>query len=232
MTGDSSCITSSNYVKGIFISKFDLSLGPKPITRYPTDFITEEQANQLAMQSMVQLNSSKGRTVDIVLTLDDIDAIGFGTLGTLPTLGNYSFIVFFDIKAPRIVSERISKILVFLADLNAKLVDCPNPDDSFAEEVYTDTCRMLDKEFEQQHRVRVSKRSMKQVDLVMGIVGAMKPVIEKDFATIKAMGAPLARSLKGLLNRLNEVATNLNLPDFQLNLHDLLLRVNQKEGTQ
>ena len=231
MTGDSSCTASSNYVKGVFISKFDLSLGPKPITRYPTDFITEEQANQLAMQSMVQLNSSKGKTVDIVLTLDDIEAIGFGTLGTLPSLGNYSFIVFFDMKAPRIVSERISQVLAFLAGLNAKLVDCSNPEDSFAQEVYIDTCEMLDKELRQHRRVRISKRSLKQANLVKRIVSALRPVIEKDLATIKAIDASLACSLEELLNSLNDVATSLNLSDSQLNLRDLLLRVNQKEQT-
>jgi hypothetical protein len=178
---------------------------------------------------MVQLNSSKGKTVDIVLTLDDIDAIGFGTLGTLPSLGNYSFIVFFDIKAPRIVSERISQVLAFLSDLNAKLMDCPNPEDKFAEEVYTDTCKMLDKEFRQHRRVRVPKCPLRQANLVKRLVGALRPVIEKDLLTIKAMDASLACRLEELLNRLNEVATSLNLPDSQLNLHNLLLRVNQTE---
>jgi hypothetical protein len=217
---------SSRYVKGVFISKFDLSFGPKPISKYPFDFVNEAQANQLAMQSMVQLNSSKGKTVDVVLTLDDIEAIGFGTLGSLPTLGHYSFIVFFGIRAPKLVSERIDKVLGFLAAFNAKLADCANPDDSFAKEIFVETCRLLDAELEKQH-AHPTKRISKQDNLIMRIVDAMKPILETDFETLEKLDIPLAHSLKVLLDRLNQVATRLNLSKSASSLRDLLLYVNK-----
>jgi hypothetical protein len=231
LAADSSNAMLSRYVKGVFVSKFDLSFGPKPISRYPVDFITDGQANQLAMQSMLQLNSSKGKTVSIVLTLEDIEAIGFGTLGNLPTLGHFSFIVFFDIKSPKIISQRIDKVLAFLADLNTKLADCANPDDSFAEEVFNNTCGMFDREFKQQ-QAHSGERPLSHADLIMKIVDAMEPVIKTDLKTIKALDAPLAHSLTMLLNGINEVATSLNLSNSSSSLRNLLLQVNRNEKTE
>lgn len=101
LAASSSNMIPSRYVKGVFISRFDLSSGPTPITRYPAGFLAKAQANQLAMQSMIQLNTTKGKTAGIVITMDEIEAIGFGTLGSLPALGYYSFIVFFSIRAPK-----------------------------------------------------------------------------------------------------------------------------------
>jgi hypothetical protein len=230
LTAESLDKTSSNYVKGVFISKFDLSFGPKPITRYPADFIAEAHANELAMQSMVQLNSSKGKTVDIVLTVDDIEAIGFGTLGSLPTLGHYSLIVFFDIRAPKPVSDSVDKVLSFFADFNAKLADCPNPDDSFAKQIFGDTCELLNRELELK-RARMGNRLHEQDDLIVKIVHALKPVLETDLDTIKAIDIPLAHNLRVLLDRLNQVATSLNLPDSVTILRDLLFEMDIREET-
>lgn len=228
---DSSNMMSSGYVKGVFISRFDLSFGPKPITRYPADFISEAQANQLAMQSMVQLNSSRGKTIDIVLTLDDIEAIGFGTLGSLPILGHYSFIIFFSVRAPKLLSDNVDRVLGFLAGFNAKLADRTNPDDSFAKEIFAETCRLLDKELEQQ-RTQVSKYILEQDKLIMRIAGAMKPVLETDLETIETLDIPLAHNLRVLLDRLNLVATSLNLSNSSSSLRDLLFEVDRKEETQ
>lgn len=229
MAADTFNTMPSRYVKGVFISRFDLSFGPTPMTRYPADFIAEAQANQLAMQSMVQLNTSKGKTVDIVLTMDEIEAIGFGTLGSLPTLGYYSFIVFFSIRAPRVVSDRIDKVLDFLAGFNAKLRDRLNLDESFAKEIFTETCRLLDLDIEQQ-RAHEGTRLSEQDRLIMKIVGAMKPVLDIDLKTIEALDIPLAHNLKVLLDRLNLVATSLSLPNSSASLRDLLFAIDRKEG--
>jgi hypothetical protein len=200
-----------------------------PITRYPADFITEAQANQIAMQSMVQLNTSKGKTVGIVLTMDDIEAIGFGTLGSLPALGYYSFIVFFGIRAPKQVSDKIDMVIDFLAGFNAKLADRGNPDASFAKEIFAETCRLLDLNSEQE-RAKEGTLISQQDSLIMRIVGAMKPVVEMDLETIEALDIPLAHSLKVLVDRLNLVATSLNLPNSSSSLRDLLFEIQRREG--
>ncbi|WXG44566.1 MAG: hypothetical protein WED04_11130 [Promethearchaeati archaeon SRVP18_Atabeyarchaeia-1] len=228
MAASSSNMIPSRYVKGVFISRFDLSSGPTPITRYPAGFLAEAQANQLAMQSMIQLNTTKGKTAGIVITMDEIEAIGFGTLGSLPALGYYSFIVFFSIRAPKLVSDKIDEIVDFLAGFNAKLADSCNPDDSFAKEIFAETCRLLDLDSGQsaQEGTLISE----QDNLIMKIVGAMKPVVEMDLKTIEALDIPLAHNLKVLLDRLNLVATSLNLPYSSTSLRDLLFEIQRTEG--
>jgi hypothetical protein len=226
VAGGTPSITLSKYVKGVFISRFDLSFGPTPIARYPADFIGEGQANQLAMQSMVQLNTSKGKTVDIVLTMDDLEAIGFGILGSLSSLGYYSLIVFFSIRAPKQVSDMIDDVLGFLGGFNTKLVDHGNPDDSFAREIFEEICRQLD--LGERRRSPQNRMLLEQDRLIMRIVGAMKPVAEMDLRTIESLDIPLAHSLKVLLERLNLVATSLNLPYSLVSLRDMLFEIQRR----
>jgi hypothetical protein len=228
LAGKPSSIVPSRYVKGVFISRFDLSFGPTPIARYPADFIGQAQANQLAMQSMVQLNSSKGETVDIVLTMDELEAIGFGILGSLPSLGFYSVIVFFSIRAPKQVSDRIDKVLGLLAGFKAKLANSGIPDDSFAKEIFEEICRQLNLADEHQ-RTADGGLMMEQDELVVRIANAVKPVAETDLKTIESLDIPLAHSLKVLLERLNIVATSLNLPLSSVSLRDLLFEIQRKE---
>jgi hypothetical protein len=228
LAGSASSITPSRYVKGVFISRFDLSFGPTPVARFPPDFIGEGQANQLAMQSMVQLNTSKGKTVDIVLTMDDLEAIGFGILGSLPSLGYYSLIVFFSIRAPRQVSDKINDVLGFLAGFNNRLVNRSDPDDSFAKEIFEETCSQLDLSYAHQPTPENSL-ILEQDKLIMRIVGAMKPVAEMDLGTIEALDIPLAHNLKVLLERLDLVATSLNMPYSLVSLRDLLFEIQRRE---
>jgi hypothetical protein len=221
-------IVPSRYVKGVFASRFDLSFGPTPIARYPLDFLNEVQANQLAMQSMVQLNTSKGRTVDIILTMDDLEAIGFGILGTLRTLGYYSLIVFLDIRAPKQVSDRIDDLMGFLTGFNTKLSNRNNPDDTFAKEIFEETCSQLDLLEPHQPSPR-NNQILEQDRLIMRIVNAMKPVAEMDLKTIEALDIPLAHNLKVLLERLSVVATSHNLPYSLVSLRDLLFEIQKRE---
>jgi hypothetical protein len=180
------------------------------------------------MQSMVQLNTSKGKTVDIVLTMDDLEAIGFGILGSLPSLGFYSMIVFFGIRAPKQVSDGIDKILSFLASFRTKLENSGIPDDSFAKEIFEEICTQLNLADEHQ-RAGEGGLIMEQDELIMRIVDAMKPVAETDLKTIESLDIPLAHSLKVLLERLNVVATSHNLPLSSVSLRDLLFEIQRKE---
>jgi hypothetical protein len=218
--------STSRYVKGVSISKFDLSFGPTPITRYPADFMSDEQSNRLAVQSMIQLNTSKGKTVRIMLTVDEIEAVGIGMLGSLSGIGFYSVIVFFSQKAPRSVSESVGKIFDLLASFNANLVDSGIVDESSARDLYSKTCGLLSEVGEEDH-VDQTSNAPQLGDIVAKIGGAMRSLIPSDLRAIASRDMRLVDNMADLANSLNQVSAGSSSSGFYKDLVDILFEIDK-----
>jgi hypothetical protein len=216
----------NRYVKGVSISKFDLSFGPTPITRYPADFISDEQSNRLAVQSMIQLNTSKGKRVSIMLTVDEIEAIGIGMLGSLSGIGFYSVIIFFSQKAPRSVSESVGKIFNLLTTFNANLVDSGIVDESSARDLYSKTCRLLSEGREEDH-VDLTSGLPELGDIVAKIGGAMRSLIPSDLRAIALEDMRLVDSLADLIGCLNRASVEASSSGFSKGLDDVLFEIDK-----
>jgi hypothetical protein len=218
--------STSRYVKGVSVSKFDLSFGPTPITRYPADFMSDEQSNRLAVQSMIQLNTSKGKTVRIMLTVDEIEAIGIGMLGSLSEIGFYSVIVFLSQKAPRGVSESVSKIFDLLTSFNENLVDSGIVDESSARDLYSETCGLLS-EASEEDSIELTSGPHQLGDIVAKIGGAMRSFIPSDWYAIASRDMRLIDNLADLINCLNRASSGSGSSGFSKDLDDILLEIDK-----
>jgi hypothetical protein len=226
LAAKSSDPSPSRYVKGVSISKFDLSFGPTPITRYPADFMSDEQSNRLAVQSMIQLNTSKGKTVSIMLTVDEIEAVGIGMLGSLSGIGFYSVIIFFSQKAPRGVSESVAKVFHVLTSFNANLVDSGIVDESSARDLYSETCGLLSEGREEDY-VEQTSDLPELGDIVAKIGGAMRSLIPSDLRTIASRDMRLVDNLADLINCLNRASAGFGSSDFSKGLDDILFEIDK-----
>ncbi len=212
------------YVKGVFVSKFDLSYGPTPIARYPADFISKEQSDKLAMHSMIQLNTTKGKTVTTMLTFDDIEAVGIGTLGSLPLIGFYSVIVFFSLDSPRYVKNKIGKILESLDRINERLANCGIVDDHFAKEAFEESVQLLD-------GCDVQSNAMKQANpseldyIVAKMVEVMTSSIKCDLEVIASVDMHFVDSLSELIDCLDRVSASRGQSSVPAHLANLLFEI-------
>lgn len=216
--------STSRYVKGVSISKFDLSFGPTPITRYPADFISDEQSNRLAVQSMIQLNTSKGKTVSIMLTVDEIEAIGIGMLGSLSGIGFYSVIIFFNQNAPRGVSESIGMVFELLKTFNANLVDGRIVGESSAADLYSQTCRLLSEVHEEDHGEQ-AKGLPHLGDIVARIGGAVRSLIASDLRAIAAQDKHLVDNLAELISCMYQASAGFGTSSCSEGLDDVLFEI-------
>jgi hypothetical protein len=216
----------SRYVKGVSISMFDLSFGPTPITRYPADFMSDEQSNRLAVQSMIQLNTSRGKTASIMLTVDEIEAIGIGMLGSLSAIGYYSVIIFFSQKAPKAVSESVRKIFNLLTNFNANLVHSGLIDETSARDLYSETCGLLSEKCEEDY-VEQTSDLPELGEIVAKIGGAMRSLIPSDLRAIALEDMHLVDNLADLMNCLNRASAEFSSSSFSKGLDDILFEIDK-----
>jgi len=214
----------ARFVKGAFMSRFDLSCGPIPAAKYPADFVSEEQSNTIALMSTLQLNAAKEGIATTILTFDDIETIGIGTLGRVSTIGFYSLIVFLSISAPRRLSENVDKILKLLVDFNTRLKNTNVAQDSLVKELFTESCKILEPSREES-RAAEEIDSPRLDDSIMKIVSLVTPLISDYQNVIETSGIPLIESIVELMGNLLLLAASFCSLHSCSSLCDLLFKI-------
>ncbi|WXG47032.1 MAG: hypothetical protein WED05_10295 [Candidatus Atabeyarchaeum deiterrae] len=220
MSGCAPNSVESDHVKGVFVSRFDVAYGPKPVARYPPDFIAEDQSNRLAIHSMVQLNASKGKQVIVMLTIDDLEAIGIGTLGKLPSLAFYSLIILLGLNAPEDASDKLKDVLSVLVRSNEKILRDGRTDDLLAKEVYEDCCRLFGQDNEQKSAHQTAYPP-EVSNMVEKMVEAVSSVVNEDLLVLASTDMHLVWNLKELVGSLDRLSVNLNLTNPTIRLRSL-----------
>jgi hypothetical protein len=175
---------------------------------------------------MIQLNTSKGKTVSIMLTVDEIEAVGIGMLGSLSGIGFYSVIIFFSQKAPRGVYESVQRVFNLLTRFNANLADSGIVNESSARELYSETCGLLSEGCEEDH-VEQTSDFPEFGDIVAKISGATRSLIPNELRTIASHDMGLVDNLADMINCLNRASTRSSLSGISKGLDDILFEIDK-----